>query len=514
MRNFGSTSRSLFAANGLVGVGLVIGLVNNVAIATMFGLTHRVDAFYAALMLPNLFMALFMDYLGRNFLPAFARARRQSAALASELTSSIVTIVALIAVAVAAVLVLASKPLFTLLLPGFDAAQVSLVSRYFSIMSPVIVLLAVNVFHQYVCQHDEDFVFINAASIALPLANLVAILGLGRFLGEYALPVGYLLGNVTVFALMSARAGYRYSWRIVVRTEWEGKIFFNSTIVMGSGLVARTRVLITNYIASLLGGGAISALAMSSRFIDPLGRTVFTAVKMMMFSRVARLAVDRNSKEIGRLYDVGIGASLLVLAPLIWWIGLNSKEIVEVLLLRGRFDADMAMLVSLALVGGVPAVAFVELGTVLNNAFYALERVATPALVMPLGTLIYLVLAPSFAAEYGVLGLTMSASAVHFAIFVIMTALLARRIESFKALRAFGYVLRYAVIGGSCSFAALALVRLTGLPSGAVSALALPLGVSLYGVVLFALKDRMLGFVYRHARNCVPLPRGARDVSV
>ncbi len=60
--------------NALVLASLGIGLLNNVLIAALFGLTRNVDAFYAAMMLPSLFMVLCVDYLGKNFLPVLAQA--------------------------------------------------------------------------------------------------------------------------------------------------------------------------------------------------------------------------------------------------------------------------------------------------------------------------------------------------------------------------------------------------------------------------------------------------------
>src|SRR5215510_7312666 len=98
--------RGLLTVNALVLGALAIGFLNNVLIAAIFGLTRRVDAFFAASMLPNLFMVLCVDYLGKNFLPVLATAKHESPESASTLTSSVVTIVALLAAGVTIVLVL------------------------------------------------------------------------------------------------------------------------------------------------------------------------------------------------------------------------------------------------------------------------------------------------------------------------------------------------------------------------------------------------------------------------
>src|SRR5687767_5338816 len=127
-------ARGVVNVNALVVAALGLGVVSNVLIAALFGLSYRVDAFFAAMVLPNLFMVLCIDYLGKNFLPVLASAKAVSETCASSVTSSIVTMVTLLAAAVTALLVTYSTPIFTALLPGFEADALELVSRYFAIM--------------------------------------------------------------------------------------------------------------------------------------------------------------------------------------------------------------------------------------------------------------------------------------------------------------------------------------------------------------------------------------------
>jgi putative peptidoglycan lipid II flippase len=498
-----SSSRNLLTTNGVIVLTLGVGFVNNIVIAAVFGLTRSVDAFYAAQMLPNLFMVLCIDYLGKNFLPTLARAKKQSEQLASELTSSIVTNVSIFTLVMAIALAFSSAFLFEVLLPGFSAEDIELVTRYFWIMAPALVLMAATVFHQHVCQYSDDYVRIVTIQAALPVANLVSLLVASPLIGTYALPVGYLLGHCVVFGLMAWRAKYRYRWRTAVRREWEGKVFSNSAIVIGSGLVARTKMVILNYLGSQLGSGAIAALAFSARLTEPLGRTIFTGVRMLMFSRTARLAVDGRSSEIARLHQIGIQASFLLLTPLLWWIGLNADIIVGTLFLRGEFDLRMATMVSLALIGALPSVIF-GVNALLSNAFYAMDRIAVPALVMPLGTLILLGISPVLSARYGVLGLTLGTSISMAAVFLLLVGLLSRRVSEFCAMGTIWALARYSFIS-ALAFGALALtLSHYGFSQLLSASLSLPAGLLMYVLVLLALRDHTLEFLYRFVRRALP----------
>ncbi|HEY8521120.1 MAG TPA: lipid II flippase MurJ [Gammaproteobacteria bacterium] len=499
-----TSSRSLLSVNALVLGTIGIGLLNSIAITALFGLTRRLDAYYAAAQLPNLFMVLCIDYLGRNFLPVFTRARKVSYETASEVASSVVTIVALLSAAVALVLALASEPLFSLLLPGFEPADVELVCRYFWIMAPALVLTALTPFYEYVWQHDEAYTRISVIRVAPSCANLVAILGAGPFIGEYALPVGHTVGQAVLFALLAWRVPYRYRPRILVRPEWEKRIFTNSAIVMGSGLLVRTRGILANYLASLIGEGAIAAMSLGYRLLEPLERTTFSGVRMILFSRLSRLAADENRREMARLYRFGLPAAFLVLAPPLWWVALESDALVAVLFQRGAFDANMTALVALVIMGLAASIAFSGVNTLLSSAFYALDRVVVPALVMPLGTVVYVVCALAAYRPLGVLGLASALSVVNVTVFGLMLYCLGRQLPDLGRLRIAGQVAAYVALAGAALGLPAALLEGVAWNPVAEAAATLLIGSGLYLGVLSAARDHTLFELIDYFRRAHP----------
>jgi len=484
-------ARSVLGVNGIVVATLAIGFLNSVVIAALFGLTSRVDAYYAALLLPSLFLALGVDYLGKNFLPTLVKARRAGGDTAAELTSAIVTIVALGAAAAALALALAAKPLFRAILPGFGADEIELVSRFFRIMAPALVFSAVTPFHEYVMQQDERYAHVMLIRALLPVASLAAIVGLGPALGEYALPIGYTTGQALAFALMWRAARYRYRPRLAVRAEWERKVLTSSAIVAGSGLTVRLRLLVANYLASLLGDGAIAALNFTRRLIEPLERTTFTGVKMLLFNKAAQLAARDDVGGVGALYRLAFAASFMLLAPVLWWLALESGAIVGALFERGAFGPEMTAVVAATLVGFAPSVAFLGVNGLMSHAFYALDRVAAPAVAMPIGTAVYLALAPFVYRPFGVPGLAFAASAAALAACAFLAWRLSRRTSEFPVSTALGKLLWYAAVAGGAF--ALARAALAGIDSPTLRAAAvLAAGMPLYFGVLALGRDRTL----------------------
>ena len=138
-----------------------------------------------------------------------------------------------------------------------------------------------------------------------------------------------------------------------------------------------------------------------------------------------------------------MNASFLLLTPLLWWVVLESELVVGLLFERGAFDATMTALVAVTLIGYAPSVMFAGVNSILSNAFYAMSRIAVPALVMPIGTLIYLAVALAVYRPLGILGLALAPTAMHTTLFVILLFLLAKRLPKLDAGSVLGRIAAY-----------------------------------------------------------------------
>lgn len=495
------TWRSLVSVNALVFVSVLIGFANNVLIAALFGLTSRVDAFFAAMMLPTLFMILCIDYLGKNFLPLLAVAKREGEESASAMTSSIVTLVTIAAVATTFILVALSEPILTLLLPGFDGSETYLVSRYFWIMAPAITLMAVSQFHEYVCHYDGKFVQVAVARMMLPIANTAGILMLGPIIGEYSLPCGYVAGHLAMFIVMTRLAKYRFRPHVRVRPHLERRVFTNSAILMGTGFVGRAKSIVMNYLASSLGTGAISALAFATKLTEPITRCAFQGVRMVLFSRASHLFADDDRREVERLHGDGLRAIFLLMAPLLWWIGLNTEPIVRLMFARGEFGPQMTSLVAVTLAGLVPSILFVGVNQLLANVFYAMDRVKVPALIMPAGMLIYTACAVPLSEAFGTLGLALATSVMSIFVFGALFTILSRELVGLRPVRSLMQLLGYTALAGILMVGTVQALSDLGLSDLVVAIAAFPAGTLAYAGALLLVGDEMLLKLLRFFRE-------------
>jgi len=492
-----STIRKLFSINAIVAGALVLGVINNIAIAGLFGLDRRIDAYFASLMLVRLFMELIVDYLGKNFLPAFARRHADSEESASELASLIVTQMA-IAAGLAAILLVAIAPrVFSLILPGFESADIELVASTFVIMAPSLVFMVIEAFHQYVWQHEERYSRVMLARTLVPLTLTVFIVGLSPWLDVLALPIGFLCGHILCTAALSFGVPYRYRFMLGFSDSDVRKILRDSTVLMGTGVFARSRAVIVQYFGSLLGEGAISAMAIAHKICHPIYQKAQVGIRMIVFSRSAKASAKQDISAFARLYRLAINGILLIVTPVAVWYALEADIIVRAVFQRGAFTDAMANLVIAALIGYAGSVVFSGVVQVLSNGFYAMNRIMVPAIIMPIGTGIFLFLAILLSPRLGVLGLTISASITAALVAATLMVIFRRYVHTFAITEISLNFLKYTVLSVFAVWSARELRLLSGydgIPGFLISGSAL---MALYLLLQYLVRDKMFRLILR-----------------
>ena len=72
-----STKKILIIVNAITSLSLIVGLLNNSVIAFLFGLSSLLDSYFTAIVIPMMFMYLFVDFVGKNFLPVYSEEKKK-----------------------------------------------------------------------------------------------------------------------------------------------------------------------------------------------------------------------------------------------------------------------------------------------------------------------------------------------------------------------------------------------------------------------------------------------------
>jgi peptidoglycan biosynthesis protein MviN/MurJ (putative lipid II flippase) len=150
----------------------------------------------------------------------------------------------------------------------------------------------------------------------------------------------------------------------------------------------------------------------------------------------------------------------------------------------------------------VPSVLFMGVGQLLSNAFFAMDRVRAPAVVMPCGMLVYVAFAVALVEPLGTQGLALATSVTALATFSALFIWLSFTLDELHlgrtALNLFTYLAASGAIMGAVTLGLTALE----LPAWGVAVAGAPLGAGAYLAVLWGARDRA----------CLGMQRFARDV--
>lgn len=260
---------------------------------------------------------------------------------------------------------------------------------------------------------------------------LLAGLALRKSHGVYALAIGYSLGELLRLVVLEGYRRRLESRRGAVRTTTSARPGVTARAAWGASLwpqfAALTLVnagpLVERWVAAHTGVGAVSQVDYGMRLFA-IPATIFdsslVAVLLSHWSHAARVGDDQRlhastMRMVGIALAVAIGVALLS----IW----QRQAVVDLLLLRGRFDPGSAAVVAdvfTILMLGFP---FGMAALVFERAFMALQRTRTLVLIAGAKLAVRGGVAIILGARFGVLGVAAAQPASSVIDLVMQSAL-------------------------------------------------------------------------------------------
>ncbi len=379
------TTAALIVAAGFLG-SRVLGLLRSVIIAHSFGTSPELDAYWVAFRLPDLvFQLLAGATLASAFIPTFARVEtRDGAEAAWRLASSVLNLVLLATMAVAALAFLLAPRVVPWLAPGLgqesgrqeELRSLAVDLTRLMLVSPV--LFSVSGMFMGILNARRHFLTPAIAPMAYNLSIIAATL---ISPDVHVLAAGVVAGSALHLAVQLPdlrRAGMVYSF--VAR--WRDAAVREVGVLMAPRILGLAAVqlnfLVTVFFASKITDGAISAVNFAWLIlmtpVGVIGMAISTAVFPTLAGHAAASEGDALADRLSRTFRLIVFLSLPAGAGL----ALLAKPLIVVLLQRGAFGSDSTALASEAL-------AFYALGLcahttieILSRGYYALADTRTP----------------------------------------------------------------------------------------------------------------------------------------
>jgi putative peptidoglycan lipid II flippase len=385
---------------------MAAGLLAQIVMARLLGAGADLDAFFAALALPQYMVTVLtgalipvivpvMASVGHRFGPDQSRRVGQALAFAVLPATAVLTLAGIVA----------SGPLLDLTAPGLSPAVHGAAVRMAWILWPILFGSTAVAVATGIANSTSRFLWPAIVPFFGGILNILLLFLLVRRFGAYAAAVAMTVAIVfqaLLFAPLLTR-GWEPTRDLMIRSE----LLAAWSLVwplLASGFFSRITIVAERFFGSTLAPGTVAEISYASRLIAPLSVLISTGIATALFPRLARMSAEGDFDALGRSIARSVRALWIVIAPVTIVGIVLARPVVGVVFEGGKFtasDADgVARLLQIYL-GGIAAAV---LGMITARVFYALKRVRLLSLMSVIEAVAYVGYTGMLVSRFGASG--------------------------------------------------------------------------------------------------------------
>jgi putative peptidoglycan lipid II flippase len=430
-------------ASGLVGsvtalallalVAKGFGFAEKLVLAYYAGTGPVVDAYFTAVNLTFLLFVIADDIMAPVFLVRLVTLREKlGPRAAGVLTRRVLTAAMLVLGGVTTAGALFPEGFVRLLAPGFDFERTDQTVELLRWMFPAGWVLGVSAL-TYAALNAQDRFAWPALSTTLYKVVLVAgIAAIYPVLGATGIGIAVLVGAVAqlVTQLLGLRRGSSPEevpgeGRLPAG-EWGTMLAMMAPLAVGT-LASQAGGFVDNAMGSILKSGSIAALGFARRLVELPILLVPTALGIVAFPRLVRLASTGGGQSVMEMLGRLIVFSLVLFLPLTIMFVLASDSVVAIVFARGRFDASSVAITGLALQCFALGLCAYAIEILIQRTFYATLDMRTPIVVGLLCLAMNVALTVWLTPTFGIVVIPLAVALQKTLKTVVLFAILARR---------------------------------------------------------------------------------------
>jgi putative peptidoglycan lipid II flippase len=341
----GSVNRRIFrAAASVTAAGILVKTVatfKEFTVAGVYGRSDAMDAFVAAVLIPNLLINLISESMNQALVPTLVRVREQEGhEPAQQLLSSAMLWTCLLLGAASVLMALAARGFFPVIASHFPPAKLDLSIQLFYGLLPIVLLTGIASNCTAVLNTFDRFAWPALAPVATPAAIIIGALLLNGRVGIWAMVYASVAGALVQAALLAGmmnRHGYRFRLHWYGSTEATREVAHQYGTVLLSGVVASGGLLVDQSMAAMLPSGSVSALAYANRFVSVVLTLVAGAVSTAVVPHFSRMIAHRDWAGCRHTLRTWVRLTLLVSVPMAAALIAGSHLLIRLTFQHGAF---------------------------------------------------------------------------------------------------------------------------------------------------------------------------------
>ena len=436
----------------------VFGFVRDMILANYFGTGIANDAYVSAYSLFYLPVLLFNSCISATLIPLYVEQReKHSLRRSNHFASNTMNLFALAALAISALFYVLARPLVGLIYVGFEPEKADLTVRLVRVMLLSLVFNITSISLASLLNATEKYVAAQLTGFPLSLCVMVASIVFSAKYGIMAVGWGVFTANILQFLVLVPFLRGWFSYTPVI--DFSDKRFHKLLRLAGPAMlsmgISELNHMIDHALASGLNPGDISAMSYAYRLITFLLGVLMVPLTTVMFSRMSRLAAEKDQKGMLDALRRSILVIALVALPIVAVAVVMSSDVIKFAYMRGKFGMDSVRVTAGILICYVVGVPAFGLRDFLSRVFHALQDTKTPFLVSCLVVALNIALNLVLRIFLGANGLALATSIAGTTGMVTLLLLLKRRFGTLGFGAVLPELLKIAVAalacGGACA---------------------------------------------------------------
>ncbi|MBU1166854.1 murein biosynthesis integral membrane protein MurJ [Patescibacteria group bacterium] len=391
----------------------ILGVLRDRIIASKFGATGDLDAYFAAFRIPDVvYNLLILGAFSSAFIPIFtsylAKGKKKEA---FEIASTILNLTLIIILLVLG-LVLIFTPSLVSVLGGFSTEQKELTVNLtrLLLLSPILFGLS-NIFSG-ILNSFKKFVAYAFAPIIYNLGIIFGAYFLSAEYGIYGVVIGVIigaLGHLLVQIPSAVKLGFRYKPVLKLHRDVVKIGHLMLPRIFGLGMM-QINLLVITVIASNLSEGSLTVFNFANNLQSfPIG--IFgISLAVSSFPFLSEAASTNNSSLFQKHFTNTFGRICYFIIPVSLLMWLLREQIVRLVLGAGEFSWEATQLTSLSLGYFTFSLFAAALIALLARSFYAIQNTRTPVIISIVSMVVNIAGSLILSQKMGVAGLALAFS--------------------------------------------------------------------------------------------------------
>lgn len=376
-------------------IGLCLGLLSNVVIASKFGARQDMDIFLAATTLPLFITSILSGSLNLTFIPIFAEYRTKEPSEIWKVVSSFMNLNIAVTTALCVIGIFFAYPIMKILSPGFSEVKLVKSAALLQLLFPIIILNVVNALLASVYYSYQRFIIPSLNNVVGPLLTITYVTLFHNYLSTESIVLAMLTAAVIQMLLLGVgflrTRDFNYSFVFHFKHPGVIKILQLMTPLIFGMLIYRATPIFDRYFLSMLPDGRISHIGYAQKLLGVIPQLITSGLSIAIFPLMAKYAAEHKWDELKIIMSKGIRQVLFFVIPIVFFLSVSGLTIVKLVYERGAFGPEDSIAVSKAFTIYLLSLVFSTANN-LTNCYYVLKDTLTPFIIGIISTVIYIIM--------------------------------------------------------------------------------------------------------------------------